>query len=246
MNLSQLQSEIGRLLNDPNNLRWVASILTTRINIAQDEIQGFTNAVKVTETLTPLAGVQTITLNANTMDVLDGTVQDSSGNIKPLPIMSRQELDYRYSSWRQWTQGQPLLTWWDASNCQLNLVPTPDASNAVTNGITVSESRLPADLVNASDIPFDSNNQMVPYHMAIVHWVVSQCWIDDGTPEAMGKSKFHRSGDLLKPGMYESEIKRILDKFDKPTGQSSHILWQKEGGRIGAYGPSKALPLAGL
>lgn len=244
MNLSTLQAEIGRLLNDPSNTRWATDVLTSRINQAQQHIQGFTNAVKVTETLTPTANTQQVTLNSSTMDVLDVTFLRSDGNVISLPGLTRQELDYRYGNWRQFTAGVPFSWYYDASNQQLNLVPAPDSANAQTNGLTVLESRVPADLVNSTDIPFDSNNQMIPYHMAIVYWVVSQCWMDDGQPEALKKAAYFRTNDLTRPGAYEAEIKRINEKFDKPSGQSNNILWQKEGGRIGVSGPSKAFPLA--
>jgi len=78
--------------------------------------------------------------------------------------------------------------------------------------------------------------------MAIVHWVVAQCWMDDGTPEALGKSKFHRSGSIIKPGAYEDEIMRINDEFDNPK-LPRQIKYQKQGGRLGSWAPSKTNPL---
>jgi hypothetical protein len=244
MQLSDLQAEIGRLLSDPNNDRWPASVLTTRINLAQTEIQGYCNAVKTTETLTPVANQATLAVNANTMDIIRATKTLTTGDVVPFKGMSREELDFQYPTWKQWTSGEPITWWWDGSNQQINLVPVPDASNAITNGITVWEIRKPADLAASTDIPFDSNTGMIPYHLAICHWVAAYCFMDNGTAEALAKSKFHRSGSMQSPGQYELELKRIMEKFDAPEAIPDRILWKPEGGRTGSWGPSKAFPLS--
>ncbi len=244
MILSDIWAEAGRLLNDPFNTRWTTDVITARANFAQTEIQGLTNAVKTPETLTPVAGVRTISLNAGTMDIVRATKTLFNGAIRPFNGINVQELDFRYPDWQQWENGEPQFWYYDATNQQINLVPKPDATNAITNGITAWESRKPAALVNSTDVPFDSNNQMIPYHIAIVYWVVAECWMDDGTPEALGKSKFFKSGQMLKPGQYEMEIGRIMSEFDIAEAIPEQILWQPEGGRNGAWWvPSKGNPL---
>lgn len=244
MNLSQIQAEAGRLLNDPFNTRWTPDIITARANIGQAKIQGYTNAVKTPESLTPVAGTRTITLDSDTMNIVRATKTLLNGSIKPFEGITREELDFRYPDWQQWQQGEPLFWFYDATNQQINLVPIPDATNAIVNGITVWESRKPADLANSTDIPFDSNNQMTPYHICLVYWIVSQCWADDGTPESLGKSKFFMSGSMLAPGRYEQEIGRILEEFDVPEVVPEQILWEPSGGRTGSWGfPSKSNPL---
>ena len=244
MNLSSLQAEIGRLLNDPNNTRWPVDTITARINLAQTEVQGYTNAVKTSESLTPVAGTSTVSLNANTMNVMRMTKTLFNTSVKPFNGITREEIDFRYPDWQQWSQGEPLYWIYDATNQQIILAPTPDATNAISNGLTCWESRKPADLSSASDIPFDSNNQMIPYHMSIVHWVVAQCWMDDGTPEALGKARFHKSGNMLKPGEYEKQLGRIMAQFDDAVADQEAILWQAEGGRTGSWGfPSKSNPI---
>ncbi len=244
MNLSQLQAECGRLLGDPNNDRWSASVLTSRINEVQTEIQGLTNAVKTSESLTPVAATRTISLDADTMDIIRASKTLVDGSIRPLQGIEREGLDFLYPDWQQWSDGEPRYFVYDASNQQINLIPKPSAVNAIANGITVWESRKPADLSSASDIPFDSNNQMIPYHMAIVHGVVALCFADDGTPESLGKAMYHRSGNMLKPGQFENHLGRIMSEFDVPEAVPSRILFRPQGGRLGAWGvPSKSYPL---
>jgi hypothetical protein len=244
MILSDIQAEAGRLLGDPGNSRWTPSVLTTRANIIQTEIQGLTNAVKTSEQLTPVASVRTITLNEATMDIIRATKTDTGGNIRPLQGITREELDFLLPDWQQWLDGEPVYYWYDATNQQINLAPKPSAANAIANGITVWESREPADLVNATDIPFDSNNQLIPYHMAIVNGVVALCFADDGTQEALTKAKYHRSGNMVRPGEFENYVGQMLSQFDVPESIPSRVMFKPQGGRLGAWGvPSKSFPL---
>lgn len=244
MDLSGMQAECGRLLGDPNNDRWTAAILLARLNIAQVEVQGYTNAVKTAETLTPTASVRTLAVNGNTMDIIRVTKTLSDGSIKPLNGINREELDFRYPDWQQWADGEPLFWFWDPDNMQINLAPKPDANNAITNGLSVWESRQPTAMVNGTDGPFDNSTEMVPYRMSIVHWTVGQCFMDDGTPEALAKSKFHKSGSMLNPGQYEKWIGRIMAELGNPEIIPDNILWQPQGGRVGTwYIPSKSAPL---
>lgn len=249
MLLSELQAEIGRLLNDPNNTRWTTDVLTKRINEAQTIVQGYTNAVKTLETLTPTANTAAVSLNAKTMDIYRVDIQRTNGDIFQLDGISRETLDFDYPNWMNLDPGEPKAWWYDATNQQLNLVPAPNSANAISNGLRVWEIRKPADLSNASDIPFDSNNQMVPYNMSIVHWVVAQCWMDDGTPEALAKARFHKSGVMTDngAGQFEQQIMRILSRFDRPESVPETIKWQPTGGRVGATNyPTKGNPFAGL
>ena len=244
MILSQLQSECGRLLSDPNNDRWPAATLLTLINLAQTEIQGLTDAVKTSELLTPVVSTRTISVNSATMDIIRMSKTLTDGSIRPFQGVSREELDFMYPDWQQWADGEPLYWWYDATNRNINLVPKPSAAFAVANALTAWESRVPAALVAGTDVPFDANNQMIPYHMAIVHWVVSYCLMEDGTGDALTKAKFHKSGNILQPGQYELQIGRIQAEFDAPEAVPAHILFKPQGGRVGGWGfPSKSQPL---
>jgi hypothetical protein len=241
VNLQQIQDEAGRLLSDANHGRWGLDVLTLRANQAQTEIQGYTNAIKTLENIPSVAGTTSYSPNSNTMDIIRIYKVLVSGEVKPFIGINREELDLKYPNWRQWQSGEPLLWVWDATSGTFFCVPTPDTS---ISSFTIYESRDPSDLVNSTDIPFDSNNQMIPYHYAIVHWIVAQCWMDDGTPEALAKSRFHKSGDIQKPGQYELQLKRIMATFDTPEDVLSQIIYQPQGGRIGTWGtPSKAYPL---
>lgn len=246
MNLTTLSDEIGRLLSDVTHDRWSQATLTTRINLAQTEIQGYTKALKYPNTITPTANAEKISIAANTMDVIRASKTLPGGEIKPFPGIDLEQLNYLYPDWKQWQPGEPLYWYYDAGDQTIHPVPRCD-DNFVNGGgyFELTEIRTPTDLSAGTDIPFDSNNQMIPYHTAIVHYVVARCFMDDGTPEALGKSKFHKSGSMMNPGEYEKQLGRIMAEFDTATGVPAQILWKPQGGRIGGYGaPTKASPLA--
>lgn len=244
MQVSDFYEEIGRLLNDQNNDRWSTGTLLDRLNHAQTKVLAYTNALKTKETLTPTVSTAEVSLDSDVMDVIRVDIMNSSSEWKPLQGILRDQLDFESPNWQQMDDGEPIRWTWDGSNQQLILVPAPDSTWAQTDGLRVWEIQKPADMSATTDIPFSSNNALVPYHMALVHWVVAQCWMDDGTPEALQKSKFHRSDDFSRPGKFEREIQMIRQKFDAPEGIPARILWAPQGGRARMTGHiTKSNPL---
>lgn len=246
MDRSALESEIGRLLNDPNHDTWSTSVLDERIDLAQTEINGYANAVKTKETLTPSADTAEVTVSALTIDIVRIRLTLPNGEKFPLDGISRDELDFRYPDWENWSPGTPKAWYFDASNRNVVLVPPPDAAHAISGALDVWEVRQPASLATSTDVPFDNTSLMVPFHMAIVHWVVAQCWMDRGDPESLAKAKFHKSGILSGPnaGQYEIQLMRIIEKFDRPEDIPVRVTWKPQGGRVGGWNVrSKSSPL---
>lgn len=231
MDVSAMYGESGRLLNDPNNDRWSQAVLLSRFNLAQVAVLAYTNSVKTLEQLTPVAANPEVQLDTDVMDLIRVDIVRSDGNIFKLKGIFRDELDFYYPNWQNSNDGEPITYWWDGTNQKINLIPAPDAANAITNGLRVWELQKPTDLSASSDVPFGSNTAMIPYHLSIVHWAVAQCWMDDATPESLAKSKFHRSGLMDRPGQFELEIKKILAKFDVPADIPARIKWKPQGGR---------------
>lgn len=245
MNLSELQAECGRLLSDPNNTRWSADVLTARLNRAQNEVIAYASLYKNPVAYTPISGQQYVSLPQTIISVIRASLVLPDGTIKILNGINREELDYRYPDWQNWNDGEPIMYFWDGVNRRFNMVPAPDDLHAITDSLTIWEvDRLDPGMVDPTDVPYGGLFSLREYHMVLVHWAVAYCWMDDGTPESLAKSHFHRSGDMSKPGQYELELKRIMDTFDVVDLADYNILWKPEGGRIGTWGsPSKSFPL---
>lgn len=242
MERSELESEIGYLLGDPQHDRWSTSVIRSRIEQAQAVIQAMTNAVKTLETLTPTADTKEVTVNSSTLDITRVTLTGSDGDVRILEGRDREDLDFYDPNWENSESGEPAYYLWDGTNSQLILHPKPSSSYAVTNGLKVWEVRIPTALTADDSEPFEANAAMQAYSNSIVHWVVSICWMDDGTPEALGKAQFHKSGMLEKPGEFEKYIKLINAKFDSLSNIPARIKWSPQGGRVGGRPRSKAYP----
>lgn len=240
---SDLEAEISRLLNDPNNTRWSLSTIDTRLEHAQKDVQSETGAVKTIETLTPTANVAAITLSTSLLDVLFVTLTDSSSNVFPLTGTYLERLYLQRPLWKNETAGQPDSYYVDFTNNQLNLVPTPSAAWAIANAITVTEVQIPAALSLSTSVPFGGNSLMIPYHLALVYWVVYECLLDNNDAESLQKAQYFRTGNYDHPGEYEKILKKIIDRFDKPTDERGHIIWKPTGGRLGGWPVSKSTPL---
>jgi hypothetical protein len=245
MLVSAIYSECGRLLADPNNDRWVAATLLARINLASTHILSLTNAIKTVETLNTVAGTEEVALDSDVMDVVRVHIKNTDGEWKPLVGILRDQLDFEDPNWQQRENAGPVRWSWDGTTQKIILVPPPSADWAGTGFLKAWTIQNPTALTLSSETPFAGNAAMIPYHMAIVHWVVAQCWMDDGTPEALSKARFHRSDDFSRPGKFEAEIKKIRAKFDAPENINSRILWRPQGGRASRVGNrSKANPLS--
>lgn len=234
MQRSAIEDEIGRLLNDPNHDRWSTAILRARIEFAQQEVQALTGAVKTTESLTPTASTNEVTLDSGVIDITQATWTEPDGNVLPLNFKSIEDLDFYYPNWRNEGDGRPAVISWDPSNRQVILVPAPASDDITASCLKVWEVQIPDELSSDSSEPFDGNVRMRPYTMSVVHWVVAQCWMDDATPEALAKARFHKSNDIDRPGEFEKVIKKINAKFKSATAIPERIKWRPQGGLVGS------------
>ncbi len=244
MQVSEFYSVIGGKLGDPNNDRFSQAKILAALNRSQTKILVLTNSVKTKETLTATAAQATVQLDTDVIDILRIDIQRTNGEWVKLRGFHRDQLDFEDPNWQQRDDGEPVCYWWDGTNQQLNLVPAPDANNAIASGLRVWEIQKPADMSVVSDQPFGSNAAMIPYHDALVHDVTADLIQDDKTPEAFATSRFHRSNDWQRPGEFEAAIKRINSKFDTPEDIPVRILWRPEGGRASKAGViTKSNPL---
>lgn len=251
MQRSDLEAEIGRQLGDPNNTRWTPAVIDARLDAAEVDVLKWTNAIKQTNSYTPVASSPYVTINTKLLDVLaanfvmsDGTIKGPKRGFDPI---SRWDLDFNRPNWQNEAAGEPVLWTYDASNDRIILVPPPSAQNANANALKVLEVATPTTPLSqgsATSVPFDNNTLMIPYHRALVYWVVAECLHDNSDGDSLAKSKFFRSNDMMSPGEYEKEIKQILMKYDVPEAIPASVKYQPQGGRISGNGMNqKSNPL---
>lgn len=244
MDRSDLETEIGRLLADTSHRRWSTTKLRDRIEHAQQQVQALTNAVKTKSTYTVTADTKEVTIGTSVIDVIRVTLTESDGDVNILAGRSRNDWDFYVPNWENEDAGKPKEYAFDASNSQLILRPKPSSDYVVTDGLTVREIVIPTALSGDSSEPFEANAAMQAYSMSIVHWVVAQCFMDDGSPESLAKARFHRTNNMDNPGEFEKWIKLINAKFDSPTSIPARLMWYPQGARRGGKrAPSKSYPL---
>lgn len=240
MQRSDLEAECGRLLGDPNFSRWSTTVIDTRLVSAEIDVLKWTNAVKKTATYTPVAESSYVIVSSNLLDILaanyvlpDGTIKGPKRRFDPI---SRWDLDFNRPNWQNEESGEPVLWTFDASNARVILVPKPSSADVGT--LQLLEVETPTTPINtdSTTVPFDNNALMVPYHRALVYWVVSECLKDNNDSESLQKARYFRSNDITAPGEYEKEIKQILMKFDVPEAIPAGVKFQPQGGRVSGYG----------
>lgn len=236
MNLEEAVSEVGLLLNDANHDRWSIDKIMFQLNEGQKAVQSDARFLKDSETLTPTADVAAVSLNARVMDIIRVSIQRSNGKIVPLDGTSKEALDFDEPNWQNLDSGTPRKWWFEARTNTLNLVPPPDSANAITNGLIVDEIQFMATITYPSDSLFEGIGSTSPYHKSVVHYATAALWMQDATPEALAKAKFHMSGDMDSPGQYELYMKKIMRRYDNPTDVPARIKWRPQGGRLGRTG----------
>ena len=88
MNLSSLQTEISRKLNDTSNDRWSTTILTSRINLIIRDIVLRTKCLRETGTDSIIANQQEYALPSGYVDMIRVTLDG-----KELTYVDKKELD---------------------------------------------------------------------------------------------------------------------------------------------------------
>lgn len=245
MQRSEILAEIRRLLGDTNSssYRWSDDEINTRMEFAQQDVITQTGCVKTTESLTPTADTNEVSLDSGVLDITGATWTDTDGSEFPLTFKSQEDLDFYRPNWRNETGSRPDVISYDPSNNQAILVPAPTSADISSGCLKVIEVQSPTPLTSDSSVPFDSNARMGPFSLSIVHWVVAQCFMDDGTPEALAKARFHKTNDMDKPGEYEKVINKINSRFKAVSAIPERIKWRPQGGlRGGSRWPNHANP----
>jgi hypothetical protein len=100
------------------------------------------------------------------------------------------------SSWESVPTGLP--TEYYERGDYFGLKPTPALTYSTTYAIQIDYYKKPVELSSSTDIPFDGNRLLVPYHKLLVMGVVIMCLKEDGDSAAALQTEYY----LLKKQMY--------------------------------------------
>ncbi len=232
MNLSSLQQEIARKLNDTNNDRWTAAILTDRINHIIRDVVVRTKCLRDVGLDSIVAGTAEYAAPTGYMDMIRVLV-----NGKDLTYKDKNELDLLTSEDWTGTNGTPQFYYLDVDpdNSKVGLYPNPQSGDVGTNNLKMYYVRAPVDLSGATDIPFNigtatTSNLLVPHHYTIVYGAAAMC-LEDNLIDPSTKAK--RDEFQME---YERGLAKISDIFNNPSDRQMHMMggryWNTNTGKI--------------
>lgn len=193
MDVSAFYTLIGDLTNDPAHDRYTTSQILTVMNNVLDEWNLEAAVLKDTVTLTTVAGTRSYLLST-----LTGTPVRFD-RVTHLGI----ELERRDKSWfdlyasDDWSDdtGTPKMYYINVSDPDLQniyLYPTPQDADAGAN-LVVEYVKRQDTLTATTDIPFNSNTLLYPYHHGIAYRASALLLLRDPTPDARFKASGYQS-----------------------------------------------------
>jgi hypothetical protein len=180
MQLSELQSLVGSLTNDPNHDRYVLADINLELDNSQDKWNVEARILKDTVTLTTVDGTSQYALSS-----LTGTpIAFTRATHKGLPLNKRDKSYFDlYMAGDDWSVrvGTPVDYYIETSNPSvqyLNVFPIPqsaDAGNNLTSEYIKRHTPMSAD----TDSPFDSSPLTSPYHYGLAYDASSRLLLRD-------------------------------------------------------------------
>ena len=183
LNLGELRGQIRDKLGDTYDkkfsLDYTDSELNEKINIAQREISRM-DCIQRRYFIDTTTNTATYVLPATIVKIYAAHYEEkaSTGTYKKLDFTNVKKLDEDYANWENTKGGTPLewyqlfLSTWNKNEIQIGLYPPPSGTEAGNNKLRVDFSEQPQDLASDTDVPFNDNQRLYPYHSAII-WGVA-------------------------------------------------------------------------
>lgn len=211
--LSDLQSYISNLVNDPTNIRYTLSLINNQLDIAQDRWNLDVKICRTSQTLTVVAGQATYALNT-----LTGTFMKVLRVAhKGIGLTKRSKDTFDMFSAIDWTTttGTPgsFLIDLTLNPPVLMLYPQPTSLDAGAF-LLVEYLVRHTTMVNPTDLPFTANgvqNTLIaPYVFGLGLDVAASLLEPDPTPETVAKAKTFRA----QANSVLSTVQEIYSDFD--------------------------------
>jgi hypothetical protein len=197
MNLSEMQTLIGNLANDPTHDRYSLSDINQELDNSQDRWNTEAKILKSTVTITVVDGTRQYALSGLTGTPIAITRATHKGI--DLEKRSKSWLDL-YSGATDWTQsiGTPniiVIEVEDPSNQYVTLYPTPSGNDAGAN-LVVEYVIRHTPMSAASDVPFmvgtTVNNVLRPYDFGLAYDVSARLLTRDPNKDNSARSALYQ------------------------------------------------------
>lgn len=183
MNLTELQSFVGQLVNDPNGDRYTLSDINQELDNTQDFWNISAKILKDTITLTVVDGTRQYALS-----LLTGTpIAFPRVTHKGLELQKRDKSWLDLYSGYDWTatSGTPtdfVIEVTDPDVQYLTVYPTPGGNDAGAN-LVVEYIKRHTSMSASTDTPFNANTLLVPYHYGMAFDAACRLLMRDPSPE---------------------------------------------------------------
>lgn len=200
MTLTDLQSLIGSLTNDPNHDRYSLGDINTELDNSQDTWNLEAKIIKGTTTLTIVANTYRYALTS-----LTGTpISFPRVTHKGIDLSKRSETYFDHISQRDWTQdiGTPaefFIEATDPNNLFISVHPNPQSGDIGSN-LVVEYVKRHTPMVLSTDLPFTSvataNYLLRPFDWGLAYSVASKLLLRD--PSAVNAPKSSNYAQVAK------------------------------------------------
>lgn len=194
MILSELQTLVGSLTNDPNHDRYSLSDVNTELDNTIGQWNEEIKIIRQTATTSVVAGTRQYSLSSMTINGAPLSFPRVTHKGIDLKKRSKSYFDLYTSS--DWTQhiGTPtdfFIEATDYSNLYLSLYPIPQAGDAGVN-LVIESINAHFTMVNATDVPFmysagNSNFVLRPYDFYVAYSAAARLLARD--PSAINQPK---------------------------------------------------------
>lgn len=200
--LTSILAEVRRIVRDTNssNYRWTDAILTERTNAIQNYVCVKTLCVQGRTYLTTTASTREVSISSDCLAILRAAyyITGSTEAYKKLIWTSIGGQDYQSNTWQNFGEGLPTEYYKRAG--YIGLKPVPSSTYAGSNKIQLDYSVMASSLTSGTDIPFNSEVYLYPYHDALVYGVAALCFWDMGNINdfTIAEAKFKDIVDTMK------------------------------------------------
>ena len=183
MDRSDLYSLIGSLTNDPGHDRYLTTDLDTELDNTQDKWNVHAKIIKDSVTLIVYDGINYCNLSG-----LTGTpISFLRVTHKGLELKRKDKAYFDLFHSEDWTQnlGTPTSYYIDTTNIdnqRIYFYPTPQSADAGMN-LVIEYIKRHTPMTSDSDIPFNANTLLIPYHWGIAYDVAARVLSRDPNTE---------------------------------------------------------------